>query len=69
MSILEQLQGQLEGRKITKVFYLDDQSVENFFGFAAGATLGILLDDGQVLVPLQDEEGNGPGWIEIGKIE
>lgn len=59
--------GGLVGRKIVairplKKAELDDMYWDEFDqdGFA------IILDDGQVMIPSSDEEGNGPGHILLG---
>ena len=51
----------LVGRKIVAVQYQSDSDIEHFGWYAKG--LLIELDDGTQLLPMQDDEGNGPGAI------
>mgnify|MGYP003131764086 CR=1 FL=1 len=51
----------LVGKKIIAVRYQSDAEVEDFGWYGKG--LFIQLDDGTQLLPMQDDEGNGPGAI------
>ncbi|MFP3948623.1 MAG: hypothetical protein ACLFWG_07820 [Longimicrobiales bacterium] len=50
----------LEGRKIEQVVRIDGK----LCGWYEPA-LALLLDDGTLLTPLRDPEGNGPGFLEV----
>ncbi len=50
----------LTGRTIVKVRRLTDEEAE-YYGWESRGTLAIELDDGTVICPSQDDEGNGPG--------
>lgn len=51
----------LIGRKIVKVRYMDEEEMENMGWY--GSAVIIQLDDGHILWPSMDDEGNGPGAI------
>ena len=51
----------LVGKKIVKVRYQTNDEAESFDWYSLG--LLIELDDGTQLLPMQDDEGNGPGAI------
>jgi len=50
------------GKKIVKVRLMSKAEMEQK-GWAFGEGIAIELDDGTVLYPSQDEEGNGPGAL------
>ena len=59
--------GSLEGKTIAEVRQLTHDEVEGF-GWYPGygsVSIVIVLDDGTTLVPMQDPEGNGPGYLEV----
>lgn len=51
----------LVGRKITKVSYMDAKETEAL-GWCRRAVV-IELDDGNLIFPSADDEGNGPGAL------
>jgi len=51
----------LVGKKIDRVFYVDQEQADEAGWFARGIV--IVLEDGTELVPLSDDEGNGPGAV------
>ena len=52
------------GRKIVDVINLSKDIVEaEGWENTPYACIGLLLDDGNIIYPSQDEEGNGPGAI------
>ena len=55
------------GQKVKEVRLLTADEREDFdFSYADPAmALALIFDDGTALVPLQDPEGNGPGYIEV----
>jgi hypothetical protein len=57
--------GGIVGRRIVAVRPLRDSELEDlYWHYSAGAVaFAIILEDGQVLIPAQDEEGNGPGHV------
>ena len=56
----------LVGHTIEQVRPLTDEECESFaWNFGSKIAFAIILDDGSVLVPSQDPEGNGPGHIFI----
>jgi len=57
--------GGIVGRRIVAVRPLRDSELEDMYwhGSAGTVAFAIILEDGQVLIPAQDEEGNGPGHI------
>lgn len=61
--------GRLIGRTITNVRALTrKQSIA--IGFDDGMlgsdpVLALTLDNGDVVIPMADPEGNGPGWLEV----
>lgn len=52
---------QLVGRKIVAVRYMPEDEADEYGWDMRGVT--ILLDDGVLLVPMRDDEGNGPGAL------
>lgn len=62
--------GSLVGRTIKAVRPLRQAELEDMYWHDACGSVGfaIILDDGQVLIPSQDEEGNGPGHVIIGDL-
>lgn len=53
----------LVGRKITSVRYMTDQEQKDF-GWYKKAVV-ITLDDGSVMFPMSDDEGNDAGVIQV----
>jgi hypothetical protein len=53
----------LAGRRITQVSYMSDEDRIRMGWERSPIT--IIFDDGTILTPLMDEEGNGPGALEI----
>lgn len=51
----------LVGRTITSVRYMTQEEAEDLDWYSCA--LVIELDDGTILYPSQDEEGNGPGAL------
>jgi len=52
------------GRKIVDVINLNKQIVEDEgWGDSPYPCIGLLLDDGNIIYPSQDSEGNGPGAL------
>jgi len=51
----------LVGRKIVRVGYLSQKEMDGLGWF--GASIVLQLDDGSLLYPSQDDEGNGPGAL------
>jgi hypothetical protein len=57
--------GDLVGRKIVAVRPLAKKELEEFYWEETwgSVALCVILDDGQVLIPAQDPELNGPGYL------
>ena len=56
----------LIGRKIFKVTQIEPGIGERFYNASRmNPAFRIWLDDGTILVPIADAEGNGPGVIQI----
>jgi hypothetical protein len=57
--------GPLVGRTIKSVREMTEEEVENMGWYVGGGSVPVVftLDDGTVMVPSQDPEGNGPGHI------
>lgn len=54
-------EAQLLGRRIVEVRYLTDAEMRDLaWGRKA---LALILDDGNLICPVQDDEGNGPGAL------
>ncbi len=53
----------LVGRKITSVRYMTDKEQQSF-GWYKKAVV-ITLDDGSVMFPMSDDEGNDAGVIQV----
>lgn len=51
----------LAGKKIAEVRYMTDDEIE-WFGWDRAAVV-IVLDSGEMLSPMRDDEGNGPGAL------
>jgi len=51
----------LEGKKINKVRYMTEEE-KDILGWS-NRSLVIQLDDGNLIFPSQDDEGNGPGAL------
>ena len=62
--------GSLVGRTIKKVRPLSKAELEDMCWDDSYGSVGfaIILDDGQVLIPSSDPEGNGPGHIFLGDL-
>ena len=59
--------GSLNGKTISEVRRLTNEELEGlgwYPGYGSVAIV-IVLDDGTTLVPMQDPEGNGPGYLEV----
>lgn len=54
-------QDMLVGRKITAVRYMTKKEADNSMWDARAIVL--VLDDGNIIFPSQDDEGNGPGSL------
>jgi len=54
---------QLLGRKIVRVRYLSLEESEKKFGWGGARCIVVHLDDGNLIYPSQDDEGNGPGAL------
>ena len=54
----EQVSQRLVGRSIVDAFYANSPDESSCF-------LHIVLDNGYVLIPLRDDEGNGPGALHM----
>lgn len=56
----------VEGRTITEVREMTEEEIERE-GWGRhrghGATMALVLDDGSVIYPSMDPEGNGPGCL------
>jgi len=61
--------GRLTGRTITNVRALTrKQSIAIGFDddmLGSNPVLALTLDNGDVVIPMADPEGNGPGWLEV----
>ena len=56
----------LIGRKIVKVTQIEPGIGERFYNASRmNPAFRIWLDDGTILVPIADAEGNGPGVIQV----
>lgn len=57
--------GPLVGRTIKAVREMTETEVENMGWYQGGGSVPVVftLDDGSLMVPSQDPEGNGPGHI------
>ena len=51
----------LVGRKIVEVRYMNEKEIKSYAWYESAVVLR--LDDGKLLYPMQDDEGNGPGTI------
>lgn len=62
--------GSLVGRTIKAVRPLKRSELEDMYWEEDSGSIGfaIILDDGQVLIPSSDPEGNGPGHILLGDL-
>jgi len=58
---LKLMNDKLAGRKIVKVRIMTEDEMEDIGWYARSVVLH--LDDGNLLFPSQDDEGNGPGAI------
>tara|TARA_R110002020_G_scaffold157999_1_gene341016 strand:- start:273 stop:506 length:234 start_codon:yes stop_codon:yes gene_type:complete len=54
----------LLGKKIVKVKYMQDEEVNNMHW--ENKAVCLLLDDGNWIFPMRDDEGNGPGALAVG---
>jgi hypothetical protein len=56
---------QLIGKKIVNVVALPKSTQESFmwYGRSADSAIAIIFDDGTVVIPMQDDEGNGAGVL------
>ena len=54
---------ELEGRTIVKVEYLPKEAAESWYWDDVGLVLH--LDNGSSVMVLRDDEGNGPGALEV----
>lgn len=51
----------LEGRTIARVRYITEDEMKSLYWFESGIILE--LDDGTLIYPSRDDEGNGPGAL------
>ena len=60
----------LEGKTIKRVTTLGKADLEDFAWdwVSPEETTALIFTDGTVAVLLQDPEGNGPGWLELGEV-
>ena len=54
---------QLVGRTITDVFYLSPKDAKELCGWDAGRPIVLRLDDGNMVYPSRDDEGNDAGAL------
>ena len=68
--IIREAYGSIVGRKIVKVRPLMQEELDDMYWNQRYGSVGfaIILDDGQVLIPSCDPEGNGPGHVFIGEL-
>lgn len=58
----------LIGKTIVNVRHMLPDEIEYFYWFEpVDETLVIEFSDGTFAIPMQDPEGNGPGFLHIGK--
>lgn len=53
----------LVGKKISQITYMSDTDMERNGWGACGVV--IIFDDGTSIIPMMDDEGNGPGALMI----
>lgn len=58
---------ELKGRTIVNVFYLNKQETREIGWHRSGLVL--VLDNGAQVIARQDDEGNGPGALEVSTAE
>lgn len=63
--VLNEVYGNIVGRKIDSIRLLRPNELKDLYWDTSYGELAfaIILDDGQVLIPSQDAECNGPGYI------
>jgi hypothetical protein len=61
----------LVGKKVVGVRPMAPQEIEDFGweDFNSDTAIVIIFDDGTVIVPMRDEEGNGAGVLSIGELD
>ena len=57
----EKAAGVLLGRKIVRVRYVTEQEMRDLYWHQSGVVME--LDNGTLVYPSQDDEGNGPGAL------
>jgi len=67
---IEEEYGTLVGKKIVAVRSLTKSELEMFDWPARSSTEAVMfiLDDGSVMIPSMDPEGNGPGHVFVEKL-
>jgi hypothetical protein len=60
----------LVGKKVVAVRPLSKQELKDAYWeeYQSDKAIAIIFDDGTVIIPLQDDEGNGPGVLEYGEL-
>lgn len=61
----------LVGKKVVAVRPLVKEELDNYAwdDHNSEKAIAIIFDDGTVIIPLQDDEANGPGVLEIAELE
>jgi hypothetical protein len=59
------------GKKVVAVRPFHKQELDDYAwgDYDAEKAIVIIFDDGTVIIPLQDDEANGPGVLEIAELE
>jgi hypothetical protein len=60
---IEQIKESLVGKKIVTMRYMTDEEMKKFSWFKR--PIVILLDDGTVIIPFMDDEGNDGGAMAV----
>jgi hypothetical protein len=60
----------LVGKKVVSVRPFQKEELDNYAwgDYDAEKAIVIVFDDGTVVIPLQDDEGNGPGVLEFAEL-
>jgi len=61
----QKITARLTGLTVNKVRFMPPQECEENGWFEHSFPMILVLGDGTEIVALQDEEGNGPGWMNI----
>lgn len=58
------------GSKLKEIRPLNKKEIEDFGWDVGGYDIpfALVFENGQVLIPSQDPEGNGPGWLFAGEL-